>query len=53
MRKLRVLIVGALMAFPIVVASPAHACTDQTDLNVCGTINYVCSKISHGGNCLG
>ena len=53
MRKLRLFVVGAVFAFPIVVASPAQACTDQTGLNVCATINYVCSKISNGGNCLG
>jgi hypothetical protein len=53
MRKLRLLVVGVVLAFPIVTASPAQACTDQTDLNVCATMNYVCGKISGGGNCLG
>jgi hypothetical protein len=54
MRKLRLLVVGALLAFPIVgtVASPAHACVDNTDLKVCGTVNYVCQKLK-GRDCVG
>ena len=54
MRKLRVLIVGVLLALPMAVtsATPAHACTSQIEPDGCAVVNSVCRKL-FGGNCLG
>ncbi len=56
MKKLRLIVVSVVLAFPIIgaVASPANACVDTTDLDGCGKINYICSKtITKGHNCVG
>jgi hypothetical protein len=54
MKKLRVLLVGVLLALPITVtsAAPAHACTSQIEPDGCELVNRACRKL-FGGNCLG
>ena len=54
MRKLSRLFICALLAFPVVgvMGSPAHVCTDTTDLQGCDRINQVCQKFFKS-NCVG
>ena len=54
MKKLRIILVGALLALPMLgaTAPAAHACNDTTDLDVCGRINNVCQKVGKA-NCVG
>lgn len=44
MRKLRLLVVGAILAFSIVgmAPSPAQACTSQFEPDGCAVINRIC-----------
>ncbi|HEY7875998.1 MAG TPA: hypothetical protein VIG64_12845 [Actinomycetota bacterium] len=52
MRRLRLLVLGALLAMPVIGAAPAHACTSQIEPDGCEIVNRVCEKVA-GGRCLG
>ncbi|MDQ4126239.1 MAG: hypothetical protein M3134_11680 [Actinomycetota bacterium] len=51
MRKLRILVVAALMSVPLagLTATPAQACAGLP----CDVINYVCAKAFKGAQCVG
>lgn len=42
MKRARVLLVGVLLAVPVIGASPAHACVGR----VCDAINRVCDAVA-------
>ena len=47
MKKLRLLVLSVLLAFPIVgtLSTPAHACTGTTNPDGCEVINRVCQRL--------
>lgn len=51
MRKVRILVVAALMSLPVagLTTTPAHACMGE----VCDAINLVCAKAFKGAHCVG
>lgn len=49
MGKLRILVAAAVMAVPVLAASPAQACMGE----VCDVINIVCAKAFKGAQCVG
>lgn len=54
MKRLRLMILSVLLAFPVVgvMASPASACTSQFEPNGCDIVNRVCQRY-FGASCLG
>lgn len=47
MKRMRLLLIGALLALPVVGAgtAPAHACTSQIEPDGCAVVNHVCWKL--------
>lgn len=46
MKRARLLLVGVLLAVPVLGAAPAHACSG----GICDTINRICDKVA--GPCI-
>lgn len=46
MKRMRVLLVGILLAVPVIGAAPAHACSG----GICDTINRICDTVA--GPCI-